>query len=241
MCLGSLSCRKVKLLPSLHWGENWVWPHRHKAQIGGVLQWCLGFSHLHIWSWSSTRVTIGLLVTSLEKALLHQLLSLARRPALGRVLVVPKFFHGNRDYMLLWTFNTADFFPLNSSSERCLDTILFLSSTGTPFDLRTLRTEKHLQIKNTTSSILQHMHCKCSQHNQIKKRAANKIIYLCCEHLHHLLSNWLRCFLDLQVLFLFACAFWSCSALSSLGHRINVYKHAKSKSNTLPHCKMKQT
>ncbi len=178
MCLGSLSCRKVKLLPSLHWGENWVWPHRHKAQIGGVLQWCLGFSHLHIWSWSSTRVTIRLLVTSLEKALLHQLLSLARRPALGRVLVVPNFFHGNRDYMLLWTFNTADFFPLNSSSERCLDTILFLSSTGTPFDLRTLRIEKHLQIKNTTSSILQHMHCKCSQHNQIKKRAANKILYL---------------------------------------------------------------
>ncbi len=27
----------------LHWGEDWVWPHRHKAQIGGVLQWCLSF------------------------------------------------------------------------------------------------------------------------------------------------------------------------------------------------------
>ncbi len=27
----------------LHWGEDWVWPHRHKAQIGGVLQWCLLF------------------------------------------------------------------------------------------------------------------------------------------------------------------------------------------------------
>ncbi len=27
----------------LHWGEDWVWPHRHKAQIGGVLQWCLTF------------------------------------------------------------------------------------------------------------------------------------------------------------------------------------------------------
>ncbi len=42
--------------------------------------------------------------------------------------------------------------------------------------------KKHLQIKKTTSSILQHMHCKCSQHNQIKKCAANKIIWLCCEH-----------------------------------------------------------
>ncbi len=44
----------------------------------------VGFSHLHIWSWSSTRVTIRFLVTSITKSLLHQLLSLARRPALGR-------------------------------------------------------------------------------------------------------------------------------------------------------------
>ncbi len=73
--------------------EERVWPQCHKVQIGGVLQWCLGFSHLHIWSWSSTRVTIRLLVTSLDKALLRQLLSLTRRPALGRVLVVPNFFH----------------------------------------------------------------------------------------------------------------------------------------------------
>ncbi len=27
----------------LPWGEDWVWPHRHKAEIGGVLQWCLSF------------------------------------------------------------------------------------------------------------------------------------------------------------------------------------------------------
>ncbi len=66
------------------------------------------------------------------------------------------------------------------------------------------------------------MHCKCSQHNQ-KKRTANThnttiqinvlqiklFICLCCEHLQHLLSNWWRCFLDLPVLFLFACVFWS--------------------------------
>ncbi len=55
------------------------------------------FSHLHIWSWSSTKVTIGFLVTTLTKEfrfrLLHQLLSLARSPALGRVLVVSNFFH----------------------------------------------------------------------------------------------------------------------------------------------------
>ncbi len=53
----------------------------------------VGFSHLHIWSWSSTRVTIRFLVSSLDKALLHQLLSLVRRSALTRVLVVPNFFH----------------------------------------------------------------------------------------------------------------------------------------------------
>ncbi len=27
----------------LNWRENWVWPHCHKVQIGGVLQWCLSF------------------------------------------------------------------------------------------------------------------------------------------------------------------------------------------------------
>ncbi len=71
-----------------------------------------------------------------------------------------------------------------------------------------------------------------------KKRAANKMylvvlwafavcffICLCCEHLHHLLSNWWKCFLDLLVLFLFACVFWSCSALSSLGHRTYTLQH----------------
>ncbi len=49
------------------------------------------FSYLHIWSWSSTRVTISFLVTTLTTALLHQFLSLARKPALGRVLVVSNF------------------------------------------------------------------------------------------------------------------------------------------------------
>ncbi len=45
----------------------------------------VGFAHLHIWSWSSTRVTIRFLVASLDNALLFQLLSLAGRTAkLGR-------------------------------------------------------------------------------------------------------------------------------------------------------------
>ena len=43
--------------------------------------------------WSSVRVTIGFLVTSLTKALLPQLLSLVGWPGLGRVLVVPNVFY----------------------------------------------------------------------------------------------------------------------------------------------------
>ena len=42
---------------------------------------------------SSVRVTIRFLFTSLTKALLPRLLSLASQPALGRVLVVQNFFH----------------------------------------------------------------------------------------------------------------------------------------------------
>ena len=55
--------------------------------------------------WSSVRVTIGFLVTSLTKAVLPRLLSLAARPALGRVLVVPNFFH-----LKMMSFNAAEMF-----------------------------------------------------------------------------------------------------------------------------------
>ena len=75
-----------------HSGEASVWPLCHEAQIGGVLRWGLSFWRFlpspHRIS-GAQLVTIGFLVTSLTKALLPQLLSLARRPALGRVLVVP--------------------------------------------------------------------------------------------------------------------------------------------------------
>ncbi len=95
---------------------------------------------------------------------------------------------------------------------------------------RAANRKKHLQIKKTTSSIWQCTRCKCSQHNQKRNALQIKCIWLwafavcificlCCEHLHHLMSKWWKCFLDLLVLFLFACVFWSCSALSSLSHR----------------------
>ncbi len=55
---------------------------------------------------------IRFLVTSLDKALLHQLLSLAEWPALGRVLVVPSFFHLRimEATVLLGTFSAAEIF-----------------------------------------------------------------------------------------------------------------------------------
>ena len=63
-----------------------------------------------------------------------RLLSLTGRPALGRVPVVPNFFHLRimKATVLLGTFNTAEmFFCL---PQDCLNTILSLSSAGSSFD-----------------------------------------------------------------------------------------------------------
>ncbi len=103
----------------LHWGEDWVWPHHHKAQIGGVLQWCLSFCRFlpsALWSWSLTRVAIRFLLTSLDKALLHQYLSLARRPGLGRVVVVSNVFQ-LCIMKATWIFETS---MKNIFSSRCV-------------------------------------------------------------------------------------------------------------------------
>ena len=68
--------------------EEWL-PSGHSSIKAWLVECCRDgcssgrFSHLHRGSWSSVRVTIGFLVTSLTKALLPLLLSLARRPALG--------------------------------------------------------------------------------------------------------------------------------------------------------------
>ncbi len=81
--------------------------------------------------------------------------------------------------------------------------------------------------RKNTSKLRKQLHqfdntCATNTHNTTKQRNVLQIkffIWLCCELLQHLLSNWWRCFLDLLVLFLFTCVFWSCRALSSLGHR----------------------
>ena len=73
-----------------------VWPLYHKGLNGCVPQRWLSFLKVlpsPQRNSAAVRVTIGFLLISLTKALLHLLLSLAGQPALGRVLVVPNFFH----------------------------------------------------------------------------------------------------------------------------------------------------
>ncbi|KAK3513152.1 hypothetical protein QTP70_007486 [Hemibagrus guttatus] len=83
--------------------------------------------------WSS--FTIGFLVTSLTKALLARSLGLARRLALGRVLVIPNFFHlwMMEATVLTGTFNAAESF-LYPSPDLCLHTILSRRSTHNSLD-----------------------------------------------------------------------------------------------------------
>ncbi len=102
----------------------------------------------------------------------------------------------------------------------------FLNLTSHTLQILTTQPKKkHLQIKKTTVVNLTTHTLQMLTTQLKKKRAAHQVyvwafavcffICLCCDHL---LSNWWKCFLDLLVLFLFACVFWSCSALSSLGH-----------------------
>ena len=87
--------------------------------------------------WSSVRVTIGFFVSSLTKALLPRLLSLAGPPALGRVLVVPNVFHLRmmEATAFLGTFNAADVFWYPSPDLCSPDTMLSMSSTDNFFVL----------------------------------------------------------------------------------------------------------
>jgi hypothetical protein len=85
---------------------------------------------------SSVRVTIGFLVTSLTKALLHRLLNLAGGPALVKVSVVANFFHLRmmEATVFFGTFNTAESFWY-PSPDLCLDTVLYRSSNDNSFNL----------------------------------------------------------------------------------------------------------
>ena len=81
---------------AFYWGVASVWPLCHKGLSGGVLQRWVSFSTEEIWN-RALSVYIRFLVTYLTKAILPRLLSLAGRPALGRVLVVLNFFPFKND------------------------------------------------------------------------------------------------------------------------------------------------
>ena len=83
--------------------------------------------------WSSDRVTIGFLVTSLTKALLPRSLSLDGRPALGRVLVVPNFFHLRMMEATVLIGQQNFFFTLTqicSSRQSCIGGLQTISLTS---------------------------------------------------------------------------------------------------------------
>ena len=79
-------------------------------------------------------MTIGFLVTSLTKGLLPQLLILAGRPALRRVLVVPNIFHLRmmEATVFLGTFNAAEMFwyPSPDLTQSCLGALRKIPSTS---------------------------------------------------------------------------------------------------------------
>ena len=94
--------------------------------------------------WSSDWVTI----TSLTKALLLRSLSLDGRPALGRVLMVPNFFHLRmmEATVLIGTFKVAYFF-LYPSPDLFLKTILSRRSTDNSFEFMLgLCSDMHCQL-----------------------------------------------------------------------------------------------
>ncbi len=91
-------------------------------------------SYLHIWSWSSTTVTIMFLVTTLSKALLHQLLSLAsskKNPGCFKLLPLRV-----TETTCFCDLSMKQIFFLNSSPDVWLYANLFLSSTDCSFDPR---------------------------------------------------------------------------------------------------------
>ncbi len=93
----------------------------------------IDFSYLHIRSWSSTRVTIRFFVTTLTKALLHQLLSLAASSRKNSFKLLPLRV---TETACLCDPSMKHHFFLNSSPDVWLDTNMFLSSTDCSFDPR---------------------------------------------------------------------------------------------------------
>ncbi len=135
LCLGAFF-NSMCVFMCLHRGEDWVWPHRHKAQIGGVLQWCLFFCRF---------LPSAYMIMELNKDD-HQVLGHQSRqgpsPSIAQFGWVTSswmspgrpFFHSRimETTMLLGTFSAAEIFcclpQICASIQSCL-----LSSAGSSF------------------------------------------------------------------------------------------------------------
>lgn len=110
----------------LDWGEASIWPHCHKVQTLRVLMlltYCK-FLHCNTYDhWSSTRMTSGFLVTSLSKPFFPSCSVSFGWQALGRVLVVPNFFHLRimEATVLLGAFHAAEHLTQSWLSTQLVD------------------------------------------------------------------------------------------------------------------------
>ncbi len=121
----------------LHWGEDWVWQHHHKAQIDVVLQWCLSFCRFLL----SPHMIMELNYIDRQDVRQHSnqspSLSIAQFGQETSSKKNPSCF---KLLPLRVTETTCFCDPsmkqnifLNSSPDVCLDTNLFLSSTDCLF------------------------------------------------------------------------------------------------------------
>ncbi len=124
----------------LHWREDWVLPHWHKAQIDGVLQWYLFFCRFLL-----SAYMIMALNQSDHQVLQHHSIQ-SPSPSITQFgqEASSKKSPGCFKRLPLRVTETTCFcdpsmkqnFFLNSSPDVSLDSNLFLSSTGSSFDLR---------------------------------------------------------------------------------------------------------
>ncbi len=124
----------------LHGGKDCIWPHQHKAQIGGVLQWCLSFCRLLLFphmimefNKSDHRVLGHHSNQSPSPSIVQFCLEASSRKSPGCSKLLP--FRVTETTWFCDASMQHNFF-LNSSPDVWFDAILSLSSTCSLFDLR---------------------------------------------------------------------------------------------------------
>ncbi len=124
----------------LHGGKDCIWPHQHKAQIGGVLQWCLSFCRLLLFlhmiiefNKSDHQVLGHHSNQSPSPSIVQFCLEASSRKSPGCSKLLP--FRVTETTWFCDASMQHNFF-LNSSPDVWFDAILSLSSTCSLFDLR---------------------------------------------------------------------------------------------------------